>query len=145
MNLRFEKRDTFYVHGFSVETGGATIEKDCVTLKEKHEGKLKSISDCLYYLTWSPNGYESEDLVCHIGVESTGLTLTTEGATSVELPAARYAVATVPKGVSVITAWQEFYEKGIPSLNAEIDLNYGIHFESFDANGVCELWIPVKE
>ena len=143
MDVRFENRDTFYVSGFSTETGGTTLEMDCATLKEKHEDKLKSLSDNLYFLTWSPNGYESEDLVCHLGVESTDLTLTIESATSVKLPAARYAVATVPKGVSIIAAWQEFYEKGIPSLNAEIDLNYGIHFEVLDANGVCGLWVPV--
>ena len=145
MDMRFEHRDTFYVSGFSVETCGATLEKDCDALKEKHEDRLKAISDCLYYLTWSPKGYESEDLVCHLGVESANSTPVIESAISIELPAARYAVATVLQGASIVDAWQEFYSNGISSLGAEIDLNYSIHFESFDTNGICELWIPVKE
>ena len=145
MNMRFENKDTFFVSGFSVETAnGETLEKDCTILKEKYEDILRSVSSCLYYLIWSPKGYESDDLVCHLGIESNDPLFAAEGATSIELPAACYVVATVPEGASIIDMWQDFYAKGIPSLGVEIDLNYNIHFEYYDENGVCELWVPVK-
>jgi len=33
----------------------------------------------------------------------------------------------------------------MPPSGAGIDLDYRFHFESFDENGICELWIPVKD
>jgi predicted transcriptional regulator YdeE len=87
-------------------------------------------------------------MIYHFGVETPSQYSVTEGATSVEVPAGRFAVATVPEGESILATWHKFFEsfgKGEPALNgATIDLEYPVNFESFDENGTCKLWIPVK-
>jgi len=140
MDLRFEKRDTFYVSGYSVETNEASLEEDVALLRKKYEDKLRMISDRLYFVAWEGQASEN-DMIYHFSVETPEVT--PDGMTRVEVPATHFAVATVPAGVSVLEAWYEFFEKGIPALGATIDTDYDIYFECFDENGVCELWIPV--
>ncbi|MCL2841580.1 MAG: GyrI-like domain-containing protein [Defluviitaleaceae bacterium] len=144
MNLRFEKRTTFYVSGYGMETREESLEKDCATLRAQYEDKLRSISDHLYFVAWMKN--ESENImIYHLGVEAPSQTPVTEGATCVEVPGAKFAVATVPEGEPILATWHKFFATGLSSLGADMDMNYPINFESFDENGVCELWIPVKE
>ena len=142
MDLRFEKRNTFYVSGYSVETSEETLEKDCLMLREKYEDRLKSVSDNLYFLSWAS---KEGAMIYLLGVETTSQTPATQDATCIEVPATCFAVATVPKGAPILATWHEFFEKGIPALNAAIDMDYSYYFESFDENDGCELWIPVIE
>jgi len=145
MDVRFENKDRFYVSGYSVETSEATLERDCAMLREKYEDKLRSISDHLYFLAWMT---KENVMIYHLGAQVPSRSPATEGATCVEVPAGRFAVATVPEGASVLAAWYgffELFEKGAPVLEgAAIDLEFPIHFESFPENGGCELCIPVK-
>ena len=142
MDLRFENRNTFYISGYPMETSEETLEKDCAMLREKYEDKLRSISDNLYFLSW----LTTEGVMTYlIGVETTGQTPATDGAICKEVPATRFAVATVPEGKPILATWHEFFVKGIPSLGATIDMNYSFYLESFDANNACELWIPVEQ
>ena len=150
MNLRFEKRKKFYVSGYPMETSEESLEKDCATLRAKYEDKLKSISEHLYFASFMSKGgvmvsprIEGGVMVYLLGVETTSPNPVTEGAICIEIPTAHFAIATVPEGAPILTTWYEFFEKGIPSLGATIDMDYNFYFESFDKNGVCELWIPV--
>ena len=184
MKIRFEKRKTFYVSGYPMETSEARLEKDCATLREKYEHKLRSISDHLYFASWmAKEGIISAKRILYLlcafrsrlrrnrercaiipyrrygiiaspmteggvmtyllGVEATSKTSATEGATCIEVPATCFAIATVPEGAPILATWYEFFEKGIPSLGATIDMDYNFYFESFDESGVCELWISV--
>ena len=150
MDMRIERKTAFYVSGYSVETSEASLEKDCAMLREKHEDKLRSISDHLYFASFmlkdgvivSPMT-EGSVMTYLLGVESTSQNPVTEGAACIEVPATYFAIATVPDGATILTTWHEFFDKGIPSLGATIDMDYNFYLESFDENGVCELWIPV--
>ena len=52
MNIAFENRSKFYVSGYSMETSEETLEKDCATLREKYEDKLRTHSNHLYFIAW---------------------------------------------------------------------------------------------
>ncbi|MCL2587888.1 MAG: GyrI-like domain-containing protein [Oscillospiraceae bacterium] len=144
MDIRFENRDRFYVSGYSMETSEATLEQDCAMMREKYEDRLKSISDHLYFVAYM----EKEVMIYLFCARTASLTPATEGAICKEIPATRCAVATVPKGTSILATWYAFFdafEKELPVLGgATIDLDYPFHIEAFDKNGGCELWIPVK-
>ena len=150
MNLRFEKRKTFFVSGYPMETSEETLKKDCAMLREKYEDKLRMLSNHLYFASWmAKDGVmvspmtEGCVMTYLLGVEATSKIPVTEGATCIEVPATCFAVATVPDGAPILATWHEFFDKGIPSLGAVIDMDYNFYFESFHENGVCELWIPV--
>ena len=145
MEIEFEHRNAFYVSGHSAETSEETLEKDCTILREKYGESLRSVSNYLYFVSWMT---KENVMIYHFGVEAPSQSPVTEGATCIEVPATRFAVATVPKGESILAVWYKFFEafeKDIPILGgATIDLKYPVNFESFDSNGVCKLWIPVE-
>jgi predicted transcriptional regulator YdeE len=142
MNLRLEKKATFFVSGYSVVTSEETLEKDCKMLREKYENMLRSVSNHVYFISWAN---EDDGMVYHFGIEAQSKEPATENATCVEVPAACFAIATVPEGANILSTWHEFFDKGITSLNADINMDYSYYCESFAENGVCELWIPVIE
>jgi len=145
MDVRFENKGTFYVSGYSVETSEENLEKDCAVLRRKYEDKLRSISDHLYFIAWMT---KDNVMIYHFGVETPTQSPATEGSTCIEVPATRFAVATVPEGAPILATWHEFFalfEQNAPVLGgATIDLEFPFHCESFDENGICELWIPVE-
>ena len=141
MDLRFERKDAFCVSGYPMETSEETLEQDCAALREQYENELRKISDHLYFAAWMS---KDNVMMYLLGVKTSDPSPATEGATCLEVPAGRFAVATVPKGAPILATWYEFFETGLASLDAEMDLEYPFHFESFDEHGVCELWIPVK-
>ena len=142
MDLRFENKPAFYVSGYPMETSEETLEKDCAMQREKYENKLRAISDRLYFASWMS---DEGKMVYLLGVEAASQTSATDGATCIEVPAGRFAIAKVPKDAPILATWYEFFDKGLTSLGAEIDMEYPYYFESFDEHGACELWIPVKE
>ena len=145
MEIEFENRNAFQVSGYSTETSEETLEKDCAMLREKSEENLKSVSNYLYFVAWMK---KENVMIYHFGVEAQSQSPVTEGATCVEVPATRFAVATVPKDKPILDTWHKFFEtfqKDIPILaGATIDLEYPVNFESFDDKGVCKLWIPIE-
>ena len=140
MDIRFEHRKAFYVSGYSKETKESSHEKDITALRKKHESSLRSLASELYFVSWLT---KNDTLIYHFGIERQKPTTTYEDEICIKIPAAYFAVATVPEGMSVLTAWMDFFEKEIPALGAVIDTDYGIYFEHIDENGVCELWIPI--
>jgi len=63
-------------------------------MREKYEDKLRSISNHLYFVAWMS---KEKVMIYHFGVEAPSSSPVTEGATCVEVPAGRFAVATVPE------------------------------------------------
>ena len=141
MDIRIENKKAFYASGYSLETSEASLEKDRAMLRVKYEDMLRPVSNHLYFLSWQS---DEGNMVYHFSVETPSLTPATEGATCVEVPATRFAVATVPADMPVLAAWHEFFENGIASINATIDMGARFYCESYDENEVCELWIPIK-
>ena len=140
MKLRIEKKDAFYVSGYPMETSEETLEKDCAMLREKYEKELRAVSGHLYFASTAS---KSGTMIYMLSVATTSPAPATKGATCWEIPAASFAIATVPNGAPILPAWYEFFGNGIKSLGAAIDTNYRYNFESYDENGVCELWIPI--
>jgi len=138
MEMRIEKRNAFYVSGYSVETSEETLEKDCKMLREKYEDKLRKISPCLYFIAWMS---KDNKMIYQLSVETPGET--PDGMMRVEIPAGHFAVGTVPKGEPVLATWYKFFETVEASLGVTIDAEYPIHFERFDENDICELWSPI--
>lgn len=138
MKMRLEEKKAFYVSGYSMETTEATLEKDVLTLREKYEAKLRSISDCLYFVSWE----KDEKMIYHFSAPTPNTT--TEGMTRVEVPAGHFAIATVPEGMPTLAAWHQFFETLTPTLNVDIDMKATHYVEYFAENGICELWIPVS-
>jgi len=143
MDIRFENRSAFYVSGYSVETNESSHEKDIALLREKHEDKLRSISKNgfgLYFVTWLT---ESNNYIYLFGIEKHDKTPIDEAAACVKIPAANFAVATVPGGMPVLEAWAELFETGLQSVGSAPNTEHGIYFEFFNEIGVCEIWVPV--
>ena len=140
MDMRIEKKDTFYVSGYSIETSEETLERDCATLRDKYEDKLRAISPNLYFVAWMSS---DNKMIYQLSVETPGET--PEGMNRVEVPAGCFAVGTVPKGANILATWHEFFATVESSLGVAIDVEYPIHFEYFHENGTCELWSPVVD
>jgi len=144
MNVRFENIEKFYVSGYTMKTSEKTLEKDRAEIREKYEATLRTVSDDLYFIASM-----SEDvMVYHLGVKVPTLELVTDGATCVEVPASRFAVATVLEGEPILATWHKFFnlfETDDAVLNGvKIGLDYPLNFEFFAKDGTCELGIPVK-
>jgi predicted transcriptional regulator YdeE len=146
MNVRIEKKDTFYVSGYSLETSEEVLERDCAMLREKYEDELRSVSKDLYFIAYGDDSLKEGGMIYHLGAKTVSKASATTGATYIEVPATSFAIATVPKGASVLATWHEFFElfeKEV--LEVDLNLEYKYHIEAFDEKGVCELWIPVKQ
>lgn len=142
MDIRFEDRGAFVVSGYAAETSPATNDTDLGALWEEYRDKLIALPESrasLYGVLWYT---ENHSYFYLLGIEAPGSLL--EGAsTSVEIPAARFAVATVPDNMTAAAAWTEYFDKALPALGFAPDAEHGKYFEYYDQHGVCELWTPV--
>lgn len=145
MNLRFEERDTFRVCGYAVEANLDNNDKVLGELWLKHEDKLRKMPEgnsCLYGVTWYTDETHKQYYYL-LGIESFGQG-DLDDMNCVEIPKAYFAVMKIPKGMSAVDAWTDFFYKEIPASGYIPDEKHGIYFEFYDENGNCELWTPVK-
>lgn len=143
MDIRFENKDEFIVHGYAVETILSSCDNDVGQLWEKHKDTLLSIPEsksCLYGVMWYTEGHKYYYL---LGINSNKPSR--NDMTAVNIPTAYFAVATVPDNMDTVEAWTQYFEKELPSLNYIPDAEHGKYFEFYNANGACELWTPVKK
>ena len=140
MNIRFENRNKFTVCGYQRETNSENNDHDLGQLIARHENELREISESLYGVMWYTD--DTHQRYCYLlGIETDKC----QGdMTCVEVPAGYFAIATVPKGMTGVEAWTEFFFKEIPALGYLPDEKHGIYFEFFDETGDCELWTPLK-
>ncbi len=142
MDIRFEDRDAFFVSGYAAETSPATNDTDLGALWSEYKDKLTAIPQsraCLYGVLWYT---ENHSYFYLLGVDAGGELL--EGATTrVEIPAARFAVASVPADMPAVEAWAAYFDTELPRLGYAPDAEHGKYFEFYDENGACELWTPV--
>ncbi len=159
LNLKFEHRDGFHVCGYSVETCLDTCREDLSLLRRDFDAQkgvlfeALGFRDAVYGLMWYTQDHRYRYL---IGVEAADAGKAPSGAQCVCIPAAEYAVATVPPSVSAFDAWTAFFEKALPAVGYTPDSNHGLYFEYYpcgmgsgadvsaaNMDHACELWTPV--
>jgi len=143
MKIRFENRNKFKVYGYLKETNSENNDYDLGQLWSKYESELRQIPEsksCLYGVTWYTDETHKRYYYL-LGIETDKLK---DNMVCVEVPTGYFAVATVPKEMTEVEAWAEFFYKEIPAKGYAPDENHGIYFEFYDKNRTCELWTPVK-
>ena len=142
MEIRFENREQFKVCGYQTETNSENNDRDLEQLWSKHENELRKNPEsksCLYGVMWYTDA--THQRYCYLlGIETCN---PQSDMVCVEVPKGHFAVATVPKEMTGIEAWTEFFFKEIPARGYAPDESHGIYFEFFDENGNCELWTPI--
>jgi len=143
MNIRFENRNKFTVCGYQTETNSENNGHDLGQLFARHENELREVSESksrLYGVMWYTD--DTHQRYCYLlGIETNKC----QGdMVCVEVPAGYFAVASVPKGMTEVEAWTDFFFNEIPALGYLPDEKHGIYFELFSETGDCELWTPVK-
>ena len=143
MEIRFENRDKFKVYGYMTETDSENNDHDLGQLWINYENELKKIPEsnsCLYGVMWYTD--ETHKRYCYLlGIETSKLH---DDMVCVEIPTGHFAIATVPKGMTGVEAWTEFFFQELPAKKIMPDESHGIYFEFFDENNNCELWTPIK-
>ena len=97
MDIRIEKRDSFTISSYLIETLAADESYDAksIDLRNKYEELLRASDTILYGATWFTN---DEKLYYLFGVEQENKVYRD----SVSMPAGTFAVATVPKDMPLI-------------------------------------------
>ena len=142
MEIRFESKDEFIVYGYSVETILSSCENDIGQLWDMHAKSLLNLPEsksCLYGVMWYT---ENHKYYYHLGIMS-GKPQKND-MTAAIVPAANFAIATVPENMDAIEAWTQYFEKELPILGCVPDAEHGKYFEFYGSDGECELWTPVK-
>lgn len=157
MKIHFEKRDSFRVVGFAVETNLDSCIEDVGSLWENYEKKLLNLANSespLYGLMWYT---EDHNYFYLLGIEDSDNSISDiitntnsndenskDEIFSVDIPSACFGVANIPKEMDTIKAWTKYFEVELPKLEYLPDDEHGKYFESY-FDGVCELWTPVKK
>ena len=150
MDLCFESRSHFIICGYCVETSLETCEKDLSQLWKDFNAKKTDLFDLFGYrkdfygLMWKTHGSH----YCYlIGIQVDSIDLAPEGACYKSIPAAYYAVASVPPSVSAVEAWTQYYEKILPGAGYVPNAGHGFDFEYYPngGQGIYEMWTPVEK
>jgi len=150
LNLRFESRSQFNICGYCVETSLETCEKDLSQLWHDFDVKKRYLFDLFGYrkdfygLMWKTQGSH----YCYlIGVQVDSIEQAPEGACCKSIPAAYYAVASVPPSISAFEAWTQYYETILPDAGYTPNAGHGFDFEYYPngGQGIYEMWTPVEK
>jgi len=139
MNIRLEKRESFTISGYLIETLSTDESYDIksMDLRNKYENSLRMDEAILYGATWFTN---DGNLYYLFGVEQTNSNHAENH--KVSIPEGLFAVATVPEDMPLIQAWREMWETGLPSIGYDY-IEAEKCFERFGENNVREIWVPV--
>ena len=143
MKIRFENTNNFIVHGYAVETVLSSAENDVSQLWEKHKDYLLSIPEsnsCVYGVMWYTENHKYFYL---LGIRSEKPPKS--DMTAIAIPAANFAIATVPDNMDIMQAWTQYFEKELPLLGYLPDAKHGRYFEFYNSSNECELWTPVNK
>lgn len=143
MEVRIEKKSDFVVHGYAVETILSSSEHDVGQLWAEYKDVLLAMSErhlSLYGVMWYTQDHKYFYL---LGIKND--MPSKRDMISVEIPAADFAIATVPSNMTEIEAWTQYFDNELPALGYSPDAEHGKYFKLHNANGVCELWTPVKK
>ena len=138
MDIRLEKRDSFTINGYLIETLATDESYDAksIDLRSKYEESLRANDKVLYGATWFT---DDGKLYYLFGVEQKS----DIGKDSVTIPTGLFAVATVPKDMPLIQAWVEMWEERGLRIIGHTYIEGATCFELFGENGMREIWVPV--
>jgi len=139
MEMRLEKRNGFTISGYLIETLATdeSYDNKSTDLRNSYKETLAENNTMLYGATWFTNDGK---LYYLFGVEEENKSYKD----STSISAGLFAVATVPKDMSLIQAWVDTWEEdGIPSTGYEY-IEGEKCFELFREDGAREIWVPVK-
>lgn len=151
MIFRLFNRSAFSICGYSTETSIETCGTDVRKLWKDYESTSQKLYDVFgmredfYGLMWKTKTSKSGYFYL-IGIEVPKTGKLPEKAEIKQIPAAEYAVASVPLSISAVDAWTEFYYKVlpeaeyIPAIGHVFDFEYYPHGDRKD----YELWTPVQ-
>lgn len=141
MDIRVAHTDSFRVYGYAVETQLNTNSRDLGMLFEKYREALLSYPESrqtLYGVFEYTAGHRYSYLLgikCDVPPK--------EDMAFTDIPAARFAAAAVPDGMTEVEAWTQFFETGLKALSYAPDAKHGKYFEYYGADGKRELWTPI--
>jgi len=140
MDVRIEKRDGFTISGYRIETLTTDESYDIksAALRNKYEESFRTNETILYGATWFT---DDGNLFYLFGVEQANQNHI--GDNHVYIPEGLFAVATVPKEMPLIQAWNEMWETGLPSVGHHY-IEAEKCFELFGQDNVREIWVPVN-
>lgn len=146
--IKFKRRDTFYICGYSVETCLETCEIDLSQLWRNYDLKKDKLFNIFgfknetYGLMWHT---ENRRYCYLIGIEADKTKESPAGAYLKCIPGAKYSIAYVPPTTAAADAWTEFHEKALPISGHIPDAEHGMNFEyyPYGENGPYQLWTPV--
>lgn len=149
MDIKLQKKDTFYICGYFVETSVETCGADVAQLWHDFERQKEELFSLLghkndfYGLMW----YTENHRYCYlIGIETGVFENKPAGALCKCIPGTDYAIASVPPDTSAVDAWTAYFNEVLPSAGYVPDVAHGLYFEYYpDGNqGAYELWTPVR-
>lgn len=152
MNLRFCNRQTFFVAGYCVETSLETCGMDLDKLWKDYASDKKNIfglfgsREDFYGVMWKTKASKNKYFYL-IGMDVTKAENLPEKIEIKQIPAAEYAIVSVPPFLSAVDAWTEFYDKVLPENNYAPAVGHAFDFEYYPS-GVgkeYELWTPVQK
>lgn len=152
MSIRIIDRGEFYIYGDVIETSLQTCNQDLDSLwidfkSHRHNYITNIVPKCMkgvYGLMWYTHNHRYSYLL-GLGTENDNNQF--EAVYKKRVPAAHYAVYSVPNGIPAINAWTLFFEKLLPEERLMPDTEHGLYFEYYKgiSENVCELWTPVKD
>lgn len=151
MRLKLMKRDAFSLGGYCVKTSLETCAVDLGKLwKECDMNSRKRYDEAgkkkvLYGLMWKTEASGSAYFYL-LGTETDAEAEMPEDMEQKFIPAAEYAVLSVPISVSAVDAWTEFYGKILPEAGYTPAEGHTFDFECYPQGleGNYELWTPVE-
>jgi AraC family transcriptional regulator len=151
MDIQIIERSEITIGGIVTETSVETCSNDLKELWDHfEERKLPGIlrnapgyQKGRYGVMW----YTENHRYCYLlGMETKATEKELNGATIKTIPPARYAMVSVPEGMTVFQAWGVFFEKDLPGAGLEPVLENGLYFEFYpdEDEKSCQLWTPIK-
>ncbi len=151
MKPRFECRPEFCVCGCAAKTTLSGNDADIAALyhdffRAGRDQELKKLPGCqsgYYGLEWYTDGHKSFFYLLGKAVDASAPV--PPGMMMKCVPAAQYAVVSLPAKSNLTDAWTQFFYTVIPESGYAPDEAHGCYFEYYpqDIHGACELWTPV--
>lgn len=152
MNITIQNRSEFLIAGYRTETSLFTCRADIGRLWETFAANKHSLfslygtRENFYGVMWK-TGIAQDRYFYFIGIDLEKSDAHPKDFEVLQIPLAKYAVASIPSSQSAVEAWTEFYETALPKAGFVpadghvFDFEYYPHGAEYD----YELWTPIQQ